>query len=222
LDPQYHGRVNPRTATFLRALQVDVTANVFNPWTRSDPTTDLDRDASSQRLLRLKAHLSINARYVLIGEAPGYQGCKISGIPFTSERLMMEGKIPRISLADVRLSSRNRPWSEPSATIVWGTLGALGIADRSVLWNAYPWHPHKPGVLHSNRTPTLVEREAGLQILEKMLNLYPAAQVFAVGRNAEAALAKIGRPAIGLRHPSMGGARTFASQLCDAVQENMA
>ena len=53
-----------------------------------------------------------------------------------------------------RLSTRARPWSEPSATTVWGTLRELGVAEVTLLWNAFPWHPHKPGNLQSNRTPS--------------------------------------------------------------------
>jgi uracil-DNA glycosylase len=198
---------------FVRSLQIDTHRNVFNPWTTRDASTDLYTDAPAQRIARLKAHLSINARFVLIGEAPGYQGCHVSGIPFTSERLIMEGQIPRTTTDGARLSSRNRPWSEPSATIVWKTLHALGIAEQAVLWNAFPWHPCKPGKLHSNRTPTRAERQAGLPVLDKLLNLYPTARVFAVGKNAQLSLEEIGRAATPLRHPSMGGAKKFAQQL---------
>lgn len=204
---------------FLRSLQDAVPADVFNPWTQCDATTDLTADAARRRLARLRAHLATDAIAVLVGEAAGYQGCKVSGIPFTSERLILEGAIPRIDAPAGRLSSRLRPWSEPSATTVWKTLHALGIAPRTVLWNAYPWHPHKPGMRHSNRTPTRAERVAGVPVLEALLRLFPGARVFAVGRNAECSLAELGIAAIGLRHPSMGGAATFARQLRAAIGE---
>ncbi len=205
---------------FLALLQAATPANVFNPWGMRDATTDLDDDAPAGRLQRLTAHLSVDARYVLIGEAAGYQGCKVSGIAFTSERLMLAGEIPRIEALADRLTSRPRPWSEPSATTVWKTLHALGIAGQTVLWNAYPWHPHKPGVPHSNRTPTRLERVAGVPVLERYLQLFPQARIFAVGRNAEAALAELGIAAMALRHPSMGGAMEFARQLRAAVQRD--
>jgi uracil-DNA glycosylase len=150
---------------------------------------------------------------VLIGEAAGYQGCKVSGIPFTSERLILEARIPRIATDAPRLTSRPRPWSEPSATTVWNTLHSLGIAKQTILWNAFPWHPHKPGLLHSNRTPTPAERLAGVAVLKQLLDLFPKALVFAVGRNAEWSLLQLGRDATPLRHPSMGGAKKFAQQL---------
>jgi hypothetical protein len=161
----------------------------------------------------LRAHLSTEAAFVLIGEAAGYQGCKVSGMAFTSERLILEGGIPRVDAPSGRLSSRTRPWSEPSATTVWKTLHALEISSRTVLWNAYPWHPHKPGILHSNRTPTRTERLAGVPVLKALLELFPGARVFAVGRNAESSLTELGIAATSLRHPSMGGASAFARQL---------
>ena len=190
---------------------------MFNPWLQSDPTTDLAPDAAADRLHRLRAHLSVAATCVLIGEAAGYQGCKVSGIPFTSERLILTSAIPRIAVPPSRLSSRERPWSEPSATTVWKTLHALGIAERTVLWNAYPWHPHKPGTLHSNRTPTRTERLAGVPVIQALLRAFPDARVFAVGRNAQESLAELGVAATALRHPSMGGARQFAQQLHAAL-----
>jgi hypothetical protein len=159
---------------------------------------------------------------VLVGEAAGYQGCKVSGIPFTSERLILAGAIPRIDVPAGRLSSRIRPWSEPSATTMWKTLHALGVASRTVLWNAYPWHPHKSGTCHSNRTPARAERLAGMPVLQALLRLYPDAQVFAVGRNAEGSLAELGVAATSLRHPSMGGATAFAQQLRAGIRARSA
>jgi len=194
-------------------LQSKVAADVFNPWTDVDASTDLDAGAPVARRRRLQAHLATDAAVLLIGEAAGYQGCKVSGIAFTSERLVIEGAIPRVTAGTARLSSRRRPWSEPSATTVWKTLYSLDIAARTVLWNAFPWHPHRPGLPHSNRMPSRIELAAGLPVLEVLLRLFPRAQVFAVGRRAAASLARLGVAAVPLRHPSMGGAATFARQL---------
>lgn len=204
-------------ARFLALLRGATVGDVFNPWVHHDDSTDLAGDAPAARRSRLLAHLDVAARHVLIGEAAGYQGCKVSGMPFTSERLILAGAIPRISKPAARLTARTRPWSEPSATTVWGTLQALGIAEHTVLWNAYPWHPHKPGLLHSNRTPTRTERLVGVPVLHALLDLFPGARVFAVGRNAEASLQEMGITATPLRHPSMGGAMEFRRQLARAV-----
>jgi hypothetical protein len=209
---------SPALDAFLAALPGPLSSGVFNPWLDRDEHTDIEMQAAAHRIARLKAHLSGPIQYLLIGEAAGYQGCKVSGIPFTSERLILEGQIPRIAAPGARLSSRARPWSEPSATTVWKTLHGLGIAEHTVLWNAYPWHPHKPGSLHSNRTPTRSERRSGVPVLEALLKMFPDARRFAVGRNAEASLAELGIEAQVLRHPSMGGAAEFATQLTRAIR----
>lgn len=203
---------------FLALLQAATPPQVFNPWAMRDRAMDLASDAARLRTQRLAAHLSVQARYVLVGEAAGYQGCKVSGIAFTSERLLLEGGIPRVAVPAGRLTSRPRPWSEPSATTVWKTLHALGIAAHTVLWNAYPWHPHKPAMVLSNRTPTRTERLAGVPVLHACLRLFPGARVFAVGRNAESSLAELGIGCTALRHPSMGGALEFATQLKRAIR----
>lgn len=205
-------------SALFRCLLAPTGAQVFNPWADHDPATDISANAPLERRERLKAHLSIAARYILVGEAAGYQGCKVSGIAFTSERLILAGEIPRVSVHAHRLTIRLRPWSEPSATTVWGTLQDLGIAEHTILWNGFPWHPHKRGDLHSNRTPTPAERHLGLPVLRTLLEAHADARIFAVGRNAEWSLRSIGREAASLRHPSMGGAREFRSQLASALR----
>lgn len=208
---------HPALARFYRLLLAQCGAHVFNPWTQRDEDNDGGLNGPAARLQRLRAHLRVDARRVLIGEASGYQGAHVSGIPFTSERVILAGAVPRVQVRAARLSLRHIPWSEPSATTVWGTLHALGIAQTTVLWNAFPWHPHKPGRLQSNRTPTRAERVLGLAALDALLHAFPQAQLFAVGRHAQLALGQLGREAIALRHPSMGGARRFSEGLRAAV-----
>jgi uracil-DNA glycosylase len=185
---------------------------VFNPWYQRDPGTDADPHAADARRRRLAAHLNCDAALLLIGEAAGYQGAHVSGMAFTSERLMLEGSIPRIRI-EARLSTRTRPWSEPSATTVWGALTELGLAERAVLWNCFAWHPHRPGELQSNRTPTREEYAQGLPVLASLCAMYPRAHLLAVGKGAAAGLAALGRSVVGLRHPSMGGASAFRAGL---------
>lgn len=208
-------------ARFFELLVTPASDCVFNPWRDHDPGTDVLQDAAGARLDRLRSFFRTRPRWLLLGEAAGYQGAKVSGIPFTSERLLLEGSIPRVRIGASRLSSRPRPWSEPSATTVWGTLRSLGRAEDTLLWNAYPWHPHKPGLLHSNRTPSPAERRAGLPVLEALLAALPDVRCFAVGRNAEASLAEVGVEARPLRHPSMGGATAFRNGLRRSLAEEL-
>ena len=120
---------------------------------------------------------------MLVGEAPGYRGTRVSGIPFTSER-QLTGTGP----------------AEASATIVHRTLAQLGLEEDVLLWNVVPTHP---GTETSNRAPTRAEIAAGRPFLEEVTR---GRVVVAVGRVAAAAL---DTPYV--RHPSHGGAVAFAA-----------
>jgi uracil-DNA glycosylase len=186
---------------------------LFNPW--RDPCDDDEPcNGPDAKLARLAAHLACDPKFILCGEAAGYQGCKHSGIAFTSERLLLEGRIPRIPKLNHRLTSRARPYSEPSATIVWKALYKLGIEKRTILWNALQMHPHKPGNKQSNRTPKSCEIKIGEPALQRLVDEFPKAKVVAVGRKAERSLKSMGiAPAATVRHPANGGATAFARGL---------
>jgi uracil-DNA glycosylase len=196
------------------ALRAHCAADVYNPWSDED---DLDLPVTeagpAARLERLRAHFAVDARLILVGEASGYQGCHFSGLAFTNEKLLLAGAIPRVRIAD-RITARPRPWCEPSATVVWGALHAHGLAEHTVLWNSYAWHPHKPGNRYSNRTPTRNELESGKAVLDAVLDHFADAQVVAVGQVSGRTLRSLGRePAAVVRHPAMGGATEFRAGL---------
>jgi uracil-DNA glycosylase len=184
-------------------------ANLFNPYRDRCPC-ETEPDAPAARRARLAAHLALQPDFLLIGEAVGYQGGRYSGIAFTSERLLLAGAIPRLSPPPGRLTTRGNPFSEPSATIVWGTLQRLGMAERTALWNAVQLHPHHPDEPWSNRTPSDDELALGRPALEILRRAYPRAQFVAVGNKAAQALAAMGLNVPAVRHPANGGANKFA------------
>jgi uracil-DNA glycosylase len=132
------------------------------------------------------------AELLLVGEAAGYRGARVSGLPFTSER-QLTGAGP----------------AEASATIVHRILDELGLRDHVLLWNVVPTHPHRPGEPASNRRPTAREIALSLHFLEA---LAAGRDVVPIGRVAEAALGLSG-----IRHPSHGGARAFRDGLAALV-----
>jgi uracil-DNA glycosylase family 4 len=130
------------------------------------------------------------APLLLVGEAPGYRGTRVSGIPFTSER-QLTGSGP----------------AEATATIMHRTLAELGIEEEAVLlWNLVPTHP---GTVTSNRAATLVEVEQSEPFLAELAR---DRRVIAVGRLAHA---RLGGPYV--RHPAHGGAAAFRQGLADAL-----
>jgi uracil-DNA glycosylase len=190
---------------------------LFNPW-RDHCPHDAAGNGPVEKLDRLALHLDCDPQFILAGEAPGYQGCRYSGIAFTSERLLGEGAIPRIPAPAGRLSTRRLPFSEPSATIVWKTLYRLGIAERTILWNAMQLHPYRPDNLWSNRTPLPDEIKLGEPALRMLIEAFPAARIVAVGKKSEGLLREMGIPIAGsVRHPANGGATEFAAGLKDLI-----
>jgi hypothetical protein len=187
---------------------------LFNPW--HDHCSDcLPCNGPDAKLARLAAHLDCVPEFILCGEAPSHRGCRHSGIAFTSERQLLAGQIPRISPMSYRLtSSRARPYSESSATIVWRALYNLGIEKRTILWNALPMHPHKSRNEQSNRTPSSEEFEIGKRALQMLVREFPTAKVVAVGKQAERSLNSMDVVlAATLRHPANGGAKQFSQGL---------
>ena len=167
---------------------------------------------------------------VLIGEAIGYRGGHFSGIPMTSERILL-GRNEKVRIAPKNIFSDIEPRrtskpkkcpagvSEPTATIVWSTLPELGLQpEQFVLWNAFPWHSFDPsrGML-SNRTPTRKERAAGLSVLKAFLDLFPRDKIVALGKIAFSQLAELDIEAVYVRHPASGGARLFRQQIARIV-----
>jgi len=188
-------------------------AGLFNPWQDHCPH-QFDADGPLERRERLAHHLDCDPAFILVGEAPGYQGCRYSGVAFTSERLLIEGAIPRMPALSKRLSTRRLPFSEPSATIVWKTLNRLGIADQTILWNALQLHPHRLGQPWTNRTPTPQELAIGEPALRCLIAAFPSARIVAVGRKAEYLMITMGiKPAATVRHPANGGATAFSAGL---------
>jgi Uracil DNA glycosylase superfamily len=126
-----------------------------------------------------------HAKIVLVGEAAGYRGARVSGIPFTSER-QLTGSGP----------------AEATATIVHRVLARLGVEQDVLLWNVVPTHP---GSETSNRRPVRAEVDAAAPFLAEVLRGRTA---IAVGRLAAAAT-----DAPYVRHPSHGGAAEFEAGL---------
>lgn len=189
--------------------------NIFNPWGENDPFDDANFAPSIPAIRRfnLERHFACNVQYVLIGEAPGWRGCHYSGIPFTSEKQLCEGKIPRVPNTH-RLTTYDTPLSEASAAGVWKTLYTLGIEEKTVMWNAFPFHPYEAGNMYTNRKPLRTELLECADILPMVLDLFRGVKTIAVGNVAADALSFLRIPIFGkVRHPAHGGAALFQVQL---------
>jgi|SRR5437868_1384139 len=221
---------------FMLLLKTSPSGAVFNPWWEVDNENDIGCNAPAIRRKQLRAYLQERLRtatLAVIGEAVGYRGGHFSGIPMTSERLLL-GRSKKVRMksndffSDINPRRTSKPekcaegFSEPTATIVWGTLLHLGVrADEFILWNAFPWHSFdsRRGML-SNRMPNKFERAAGLSILKAFLELFSRDQVVALGKIAAAQLEQLGVNAHCVRHPASGGAKLFREQIAKIADWN--
>ena len=217
--------------TFIRLLKKSPSGAVFNPWWQVDKENDIGQEAPRIRREQLQAYLCDRLGKVhlaIIGEALGYRGGHFSGIPMTSERILLGRKT---GIAPERILLRITPrrtsksqkcpdgFSEPTATIVWSMFLQLGLsAEQFILWNAFPWHSFNPrrGML-SNRTPTSSEQSAGIPVLKAFLDLFPCHEVVALGGIAAAQFKDLETCAHYVRHPASGGARLFRHQIAKVV-----
>jgi uracil-DNA glycosylase len=153
-----------------------------------------DGSRSDVRRARLADYLASRERapILLVGEAAGYRGARVSGIPFTSER-QLSGSGP----------------AEASATIMRRVLQELGLEESVLCWNLVPTHPHRPGRPDSNRPPTTAEIAAGRAFLAA---LAANRRVVALGRLAQR---ELGTRYV--RHPAHGGAAAFRTGLIELL-----
>ena len=168
---------------FVERLAAARIGETFNQYTRAPRLCE-----------RLVGYLETRASapILLVGEAAGHRGARISGLPFTSER-QLTGAGP----------------AEATATIVQRVLGELGLTDAVLLWNVVPTHPHRAGESASNRRPNRSEVAAGLAFARELAR---NRRVVAVGRLAQGSL-----DAPYVRHPSHGGSVAFREGLAELV-----
>lgn len=186
-DPLSHDRYycqNPMASAFVERVAAAEIGSTFNFYR--------DGEGASHRRERLAEYLEerAEAAWILVGEAAGHRGTRVSGIPFTSER-QLTGRAP----------------GEATATIVHRVLAELGVLEHVLLWNLVPTHPHVEGKPATNRAPTRGEIVAARPFLAELaLGRRP----IPVGRLAQAELG-----GAYVRHPSYGGALAFRAGLLE-------
>lgn len=194
---------------FVEELAVtEVTPNVYNQYSYESEENAIRR---KNLLIYLENMYRIKPEVILVGEAPGYRGCRLTGVPFTSEHLLMN------NMKGLDLFGRERGYrlavnkdkllKEATATIIWETL--LDNDMLSLAWNAFPFHPHKAGDGESNRAPLKSELLIGEKPLLKIIEMFNIKKVVAVGRKSEESLGKLNVQCHKVRHPAQGGKNEF-------------
>ena len=182
--------------------------NVWNQYSHDDPFGHIRRQNLHLHWQRLQPQ---QPTILLLGEAVGYRGGRLTGLPFVSEQILLEH--PLFGAADGFVKTAEWPTicREATATMMWQTLDTCG--HNPVLWNVFPFHPHQPGQPASNRKPTVNELRLGEPFVRGLLNLFPITTIVAVGNTAEAALQRWQLACVKVRHPSHGGKWPFQAAI---------
>lgn len=124
-------------------------------------------------------------KYLFVGEAPGINGCALTGIPFTSESLLLRRKVLK-GKYHVQGNTNER-----SATVMWGEIAKLD--SLPLLWNIMPLHPYlidKDNKI-KNRTPSSLEKAWGKDIFLEIIALFPNIKIYSVGNHSQRSLKEL-------------------------------
>uniref|UniRef100_UPI0040271F69 uracil-DNA glycosylase family protein n=1 Tax=Candidatus Stercorousia sp. TaxID=3048886 RepID=UPI0040271F69 len=113
-----------------------------------------------------------NAKYILIGEAPGRKGCLQCGVPFCDDYTLE--KLVKIDNNKIKKSK------ETSAQRIY-----YAFEDNFIAWNAFPYQPCDE--YGNNRPPSIEELKFGNEYLKKFLNIFYSKnkEIILIGNKAE-------------------------------------
>ncbi len=202
-------RLPPKLKQFTRRLQEDSIEGPVMNFYRAKRT-----NAKRSNLERYLSYMYTQGTdTLLVGEAPGYNGCRLTGVPFTSEYIIHYGVAVEklFGIEQGYKASTKRAKKEQSASSMWNVLEQL--RELPLLWNAFPFHPYQRDNVDSNRKPTVRELEIGRSYLRDLIEIFDIKEVIAIGNVADESLTKMQIDHIKIRHPSYGGKRVFKEQL---------
>lgn len=181
----------------------------FNPFADFCETHDLP-EAISIRKSNLRKYLmaqhQLGAENLWVGEAPGYNGVRRSGIYLISEPQYTElGE--RLGGISFEKATRTPNKATQSSKAVWKLIQTLPSVPLT--YDAFPLHSFRNRPPFVNRSPSKKELRSTAHILEQLLAIYEPQKIIAIGRKAEYALQYLGVKSTYVRHPSRGGGPAF-------------
>lgn len=140
------------------------------------------------RQQRLVSHLSCEPKVIILssGYGPSSLPGKYSGIPYTTEELIMQGKVPR--LIRERFTYAAKMPSDWKANALWNEMSFFGLERDFVHWAVQPFISSSPPSPHLENRIKTHEVNFGLQYMEMLLDTYQGVPIIAFGGIAEYAL----------------------------------
>ena len=173
----------------------------FNPYRNPDLAANLNL-----YLMTLKQHS--NRPMLLVGEALGFKGGRLTGIPFSCGDVFTRFNHPLLAELKSKLILSSRE-SENTATMVWEYLTEK--QQTPLFWNAFPFHPYHYRRPKTNRAPTVKEIQQGSIYLKQLADIFQPPVIAGIGRKGQLAAHKAFPDQViqRIRHPSFGGKREF-------------
>ena len=181
----------------------------FNPFADQCSLDDLPEAVAIRKAnLRtyLKAQYQLHPDSLWVGEAPGYNGVRRSGIYLVSEP-QFEILGERLGGVTFRKATRTKNKATQSSKAVWKVVQTLPTVPLT--YDAFPLHCFRNSPPFVNRSPSKKELQLAAPFLEELLSMFKPEKVVAIGRKAEYALSYLGVKSIYVRHPSRGGGPAF-------------
>jgi uracil-DNA glycosylase len=160
-----------------------IAKNINNPY--QDGKNSVPYENLKKYLIKM---LALKPSVLLVGEAPGYNGCRLTGIPFTSEYTIFDNKFLIGNSHDFKISDKKQ--KERTSTIFWNKINELKknkTFQLPLLWNIFPYHPHEKGNTDkSNRAPLKNEIDFGFVVLNELINIFESINmIYALGNKAK-------------------------------------
>ncbi|MGH1461093.1 MAG: uracil-DNA glycosylase [Neptuniibacter sp.] len=174
---------------------------VFNPY------------REEYKLENLKRYLDLifsqsGPKILLVGEAPGFKGCRLTGIPFSSGNIFSEIAHPFLQQLKPVIQL-DQIEAENTAAIVWRHL--LNHQTVPLFWNSFPFHPHPSRIQKKNRAPNKAEIDEGAEYLNILVSAYKPDVMAGLGRKGMESVKRVlpDETIAYIRHPSYGGKADF-------------
>ena len=142
---------------------------------------------------------------MLVAEAPGYSGCAITGIPFTTVKILKDTS-HKILQQDFY---KGKEYSDISGQVIWEYI--QNKEKLPLFWNAFCFHPYQKYKTKSNRKPNILEMQEGRWYIEELVQIFQPKLIAGIGRVGQQSLQNIypNKEIEYIRHPSHGGKKEF-------------
>ncbi len=198
------------TEEFIRLIKSQSGKGLFNQYSGRCELHD-GEEAPLIRENNLREYLNAvkSCDSIIIGEAPGYIGCRRTGIPFT-DNSHLSVVSTTYGLDKLNTATKSGKDKENSALYMWREMSRLD--NPPFVWNLIPLHPYKDSQM-TNRTPVKRDFENTSEVILYLLKHGNFTKLYSIGRIAEKYLAKMGYSSTYIRHPSHGGSVIFKNQI---------